>query len=82
MGELAFAQSERLWTLWVLRILNFTMVLEPLQKLHILPKNLTVMKQKAFPNILHKSQVYSKLFLGLAKQTLREESYIQKSKCI
>ena len=45
------------------------MVLEPLQKLHILPKNFTVMKQKAFPNILHNSQVYSKLFLGLAKQT-------------
>ena len=67
MGDLAFAQSEKLWTLWNL---NFTMVPESLHKLHILPKNFTVMKQKAFPNILHNSQVYSKLFLGLAKQTV------------
>ena len=46
------------------------MVPESLHKFHILPKNFTVMKQKAFASILHNSRVYSKLFLGLAKQTL------------
>ena len=83
MGELAFAQSER--TVDPFGPYNFKlyyMVLEPLQKVHILRKNFTVMNQKAFFNILHNSQVYSKLFPGLAKQTLREESYIQKSESI